>query len=250
MTIERWAGNRFALAGLFALAALIGAGILFVAQRSIPGVPGGDRAQIEGVVHDYVLAHPEIIPQAMQILDDRRSGELIAANAAAITQPIGSAWAGNPKGDVTLVEYFDYNCGFCRASLPTVAALIESDPNLKVVYRELPVLSEESGVAAKLSVAAAKAGKFQAFHDALYAGGPVSDASMTAAARTAGLDPVALKSAAQDPGIDAEIQSNLALASQLRMSGTPSWIIGDRVISGAMPLERMQQEIAEARKAG
>src|SRR3546814_7208937 len=110
-------------------------------------------------------------------------GRVIAANKAAILTPVASAWMGNPKGDVTVVEYFDYNCGFCRASLPTIAALVKADPNVKIVFRELPVLSEESGVAARWSLAAAKAGKFNAFHEALYAGGPITEASMAAAAR-------------------------------------------------------------------
>src|SRR3546814_5072399 len=161
-------------------------------------LPGGDRARIEAVVHDYVLEHPELIPQAIQRWQDRETGRVSAANKAAILTPVASAWMGNPKGDVTVVEYFDYNCGFCRASLPTIAALVKADPNVKIVFRELPVLSEESGVAARWSLAAAKAGKFNAFHEALYAGGPITEASMAAAARVAGLDPAAIAKAAQD----------------------------------------------------
>ncbi len=107
---------------------------------------------------------------------------------SAILKPFGNAWAGNPNGDVTVVEYFDYNCGYCRASLPNVAQLIASDPKVKVVYRELPILAETSAAAAKLSLAAADQGKFTAFHDALYAAGQVTPESMTAAAQKAGVD--------------------------------------------------------------
>src|SRR3546814_12600508 len=85
-------------------------------------LPGGDRARIEAVVHDYVLEHPELIPQAIQRLQDRETGRVIAANKAAILTPVASAWMGNPQGHVTVAEYFDYNCGFCRASLPTTPA--------------------------------------------------------------------------------------------------------------------------------
>jgi protein-disulfide isomerase len=246
--IERLSRSPLALAGLFALAALIGAGVLFAFQTFVPGTPGGSRAEIEAVVRDTILDHPELIPEAMQRLQDRQTSKVIAANKDAIFTPVGSAWAGNPDADLTIVEYFDYNCGFCRASLPTIDALLKSDPNLKIVFRELPVLSEESAVAAKLSLAAAKAGKFGAFHEALYAGGPLTSASMAAAARTAGLDPEQLRQKAEAPAIEDAIRANIALAGPLGISGTPAWVIGDHVVSGAMSLEQMQAAIAEARR--
>lgn len=247
--IERLAANRLALAGMFALAALIGAGLLFAAQRFVPGAAGGDRAQIEAIVHDYVLAHPELIPQAIQKLQDQQTWAMVAANRSAIVDPVGSAWAGNPHGDVTLVEYFDYDCGYCRASMPMLAQLVKDDPKLRIVYREFPVLTPESADAARWSLAAAKAGKFAAFHDALFAGGPVSEATMVAAAKAAGLNPAKLRTAAADPAIADEIDRNLSIARQLGMTGTPSWVIGDRVISGALPIDRMKQAIADARAA-
>ena len=245
--IERLSRSPLALAGLFALAALVGAGVLFAFQALVPGVPGGSRAEIETVVHDYVLDHPELIPEAIQRLQDRETAKVIAANRDAIFTPVGSAWAGNPDADLTIVEYFDYNCGFCRASLPTIDALLKSDPNLKIVFRELPVLSEQSAAAAKLSLAAARAGKFAAFHDALYAGGPVTQATMAAAARKAGLDPEQLRQKAEAPGIEDSIRTNIALAGRLGVSGTPAWVIGNRVVSGAMTLDQMQRAIAAVR---
>ncbi|MGN6268669.1 MAG: DsbA family protein [Sphingomonas sp.] len=244
--IDRIAGSRLALAGLFLLALLIGAGAMWGVDRLSPV---GDRAQIESVVHDYVLAHPEIIPQAIQKLQDQQTGSMVAANRGAITDPVGSAWAGNPKGDVTLVEYFDYDCGYCRASLPMLAELVKDDPNLRIVFREFPVLTPESETAARWSLAAAKAGKFEQFHQALYAGGPVSDATIVAAAKAAGLDSAKLRTAAAASWTEDEIQKNLAVGRQLGMTGTPSWVIGDRVISGALPIDRMKQMIADARAA-
>ncbi len=248
--IERLSKSPLALAGLFALAAAIGAGVLLAFQALVPGTPGGDRARIEAVVRDYVLDHPELIPEAIQRLQDRETAKVIAANKEAIFTPVGSAWAGNPQADLTIVEYFDYNCGFCRASLPTIEALLKSDPNLKIVFRELPVLSEESAVAAKLSLAAAKAGKFATFHDALYAGGPLTQASMAAAARKAGLDPAQLRQAAEAPGIEEAIRTNIAMAGRLGVTGTPAWVIGNRVVSGAMTLDRMKEAVAAAREQG
>jgi protein-disulfide isomerase len=245
--IDRIAGSRLSLAALFLLALLIGAAAMWGVERFSPA--GTDRARIESVVHDYVLAHPEIIPQAIQKLQDQQTGAMVAANREAITTPVASAWAGNPKGDVTLVEYFDYDCGYCRASLPMLAELVKDDPNLRIVFREYPVLTPESETAARWSLAAAKAGKFESFHQALYAGGPVSDASLAAAAKVVGLDPAKLRTAAADPAITDEIQQNLAVGRQLGMTGTPSWVIGDQVVSGALPVDRMKQLIAETRAA-
>lgn len=237
------------LIGVAAGSALLGAAAVGIAGR-LPGAAPAGRAGIERIVHDYVLAHPDIIPQAMALMRDRETGRDIAANRSAILNPYGNAWAGNPQGDLTIVEYFDYNCGFCRSSLPTIARLIASDPKLRVVFRELPVLSEESRTAARLSLVAAEQGKFKAFHEAMYAGGPISAQSMANAVRAAGLDPQATNQAAALPRIETEIQTNLAIAQRLGMTGTPSWVIGDHVVSSALPFEELQREIAKARGKG
>ncbi len=234
--------SRYTLPLVALLGAVIGAGAMLGVDR-LASPRGPDQARIERVVHDYVLAHPEIIPEAMQRLQDSESGKTVAANSAAITTPFGSAWAGNAKGDVTVVEYYDYNCGYCRASLPMVASLLQRDHNIRLVYRDLPILSDESRVAARASLAAAAQGKFQAFHDALYAAGPLSDATIAAAASGAGVD---LK-AADTKRLDAEIARNLDTAAKLGMSGTPSWVIGNRVLSGALPIEELEKAIAAAR---
>jgi protein-disulfide isomerase len=223
---------------------LVGAIAMLVWQG---GVGGPGRAGTERIVHEYLLAHPEVIPEAMTRLQDRESGKAIAADRAAIETPVGDAFAGNPRGDVTLVEYFDYNCGYCRASLPTIASLVAADPKLRVVYRELPVLAASSRDAARMSLAAAAQGKFRAFHDALYAAGPVSDATIAAAAAKAGVD--VTRARAEFPRIDTMIRANLQIAQKLGMNGTPSWVIGDRVLSGAMPLAQLQEAVAAARGA-
>ena len=209
-----------------------GAGAMLVAERQ------------GGGVREYLLSHPEVIPEAMQRLRDRETGKVIAASRAAIEAPVGSAWAGNPHGDVTLVEYYDYNCGYCRASMATVAALLKSDPGVRVVYRELPVLAQSSHAAALASLAAARQGRFAAFHAALYAAGPVSDATIAAVAQRSG---VTLSAAAPDD--EAAIIANLKSAGQLGMTGTPSWVIGDRVMIGAQTLEQLQEAVASARQA-
>ena len=146
---------------------------------------------------------------------------------------------------MTIFEYFDYNCGYCRAMLPTIATLLASDPKLRIVYREWPILSPESGDAAKLSLLAAEQNRFAAFHTALYNGGPVTPASMAAAAKSAGVDTSKL------PGItaraDVELDRNMKMAHDLGASGTPTWVTGNYALSAAMPLEAMQAASAEAR---
>lgn len=243
--IERLSRNPLAVAGLVVVAALAGAGTTWLAQGR-PAVTG-EKAKIERIVHDYLLENPELLPEAMSRLEDKRNGQAIAANQEAIFTPVGSAWAGNPKGDLTIVEYYDYNCGYCRASLPTIADLLKRDGKLRIIYRELPVLSEESRVAARYSVLAARQGKFAAFHQAMYDGGPVSQASIDAALTKAGIDPGAARAQVEDPTIDAEIENNYAIAKQLRMTGTPSWVIGDHVVSAALPIDEMERQIAKAR---
>lgn len=227
--------NRLVLALVAALGLAVGAlGMLLVQTRG------------ETDVRAYLLEHPEVIPEAMARLQERESGKAVAQVADQVTKPFGSAWSGNPKGDVTLVEYYDYNCGYCRASLPLLKQLTDADPKLRIVYRELPILAESSRDAARMSLLAAAQGKFQTFHDALYAGGQVTDASIAAAARTAGVDTGKL--AAFTPTADAEIVRNMETAGRLGLNGTPAWIVGSRVLSGALPLEELQKAIADARR--
>jgi len=238
--------NRGLLLGMVALGVVCGAGGMFLADRVAPGELGGaDKVRVERVVRDYVLANPELIPQAMQKLQERVSAKAVAASRGAIEQPYAGAWIGNPKGDVTLVEYYDYNCGYCRAILPTLQKLVEQDPQLRIVFKELPVLSEQSRVAARAALAAAQQNRFKPFHDALYAAGPVSDATIAAAGRTAGVNVAAIPRDA-----DATIRRNLDVAAKLGITGTPSWVVGDQVMTGALPIDQLQAAIVRARATG
>jgi len=237
--------NRLTLLLVVLLGATFGAVGMWLAERAAPGELGaGDKARIEKVVHDYLLANPEVIPQAMQKLQERESGRAVAADRSRIETPYPGAVMGNPNGDVTLVEFFDYNCGYCRASLPTIDRLVKSDPKLRVVFRELPILAEESRDAARASLAAAAQGRFPAFHEALYAGGAVSAQSIAAAAQRTGVDVTKIPD-----DVDTEIAGNLGLAAKLGISGTPAWVVGDKVLSGALPFDRLQEAIAKTRAA-
>ncbi|WP_375394941.1 DsbA family protein [uncultured Sphingomonas sp.] len=241
--------KAWALPGVAVAAAVTGGvGVLAYDHLAVPGGP--EQARIERVVRDYVLTHPEIVSDAMHRLAERDTAAAIAANRDAITTPVGDAWAGNAKGDVTVVEYFDYNCGYCRASLPIIDRLVAGDSNIRVVFRDLPILAPSSGLAAQMSVAAARAGRFKPFHDALYAAGPVTDATIAASARKAGVDPATLGRDARSPAVVDTVRANLATQRALGLTGTPSFIIGDRLLTGAQPLADLQAAIADARKRG
>lgn len=233
MTVKPWL-----LAVLLALAGAAGGATALVVQTTRPAA---------GDVRGYLLAHPEVIPEAMQTLQDRETGKAIAANRAAIVEPFPGAVGGNPAGDVTLVAYMDYACGYCRASLADIAALVAADPRVRVVYRELPILSAESRTAAQWSLAAAEQGRFMPFHEALYAAGRPGPATIAAAAARAGLDTARAARVAASAPVAAEIGKNLRLAGALGMSGTPAWVIGDRILSGAVGREALAGAVRAAR---
>jgi protein-disulfide isomerase len=207
-------------------------------------------------VRAYLLRNPEVIMEALQILQERqraaeaeglkrtiaeRSDEILNDRAA----PVG----GNPAGDVTLVEFFDYNCPYCRRVAPTMAELEEADPDLRVVYKEFPILGPGSQFAARAALASGKQGKYVPFHNALmHATDQVTEQTVMEIARTVGLDPEQLRADMQDPAIQAAIARNLQLADALGITGTPSFIIGEEVVPGAVDLRTLQSLIARARR--
>jgi len=209
------------------------------------GVLAIDRIAGNAGVRDYLLDHPEVIPEALERLQARENRRAVAAAGQAITRPYAGAWAGNPRGDVTLVEYFDYNCGLCRANLKAVEELVRRDPQVHVVYRDLPVLAPTSRDAARASLAAARAGSepFNRFHRALYAAGPVTPATIAGAARAAGVTLPADSHA----GDDAEIANNLRTAGAVGVSGTPSFVVGDQLLVGVRSLEQLEAAVQAAR---
>lgn len=232
------------------LAALGGAGAMWLAQASgFAAAADPGKARVEAIVRDYVLAHPEIIPEAMQRLQAREAGKTVASNRPAIERPFAGAWAGNPNGDVTIVEFYDYACGFCRQSLADVNRLTAADRNVRVVFRELPILSADSEAAARASLAAAEAGKFVAFHEALYAAGRPSAVTIRATAAKVGLSPARLAAAPAKQAYTRELTNNLALARAVGATGTPTWVVGDQVLSGAIGFEGLRKAVAAARAA-
>ena len=197
------------------------------------------------IVRDGMRANPEVIMEAADALRDRQYAPVVDAHRAALETPFASSWEGAEKPEITLVEFFDYACGYCRASLPHVDRLLKEDPGLRIVYRELPILGPESVDAARVSLAASKAGKFNQFHDALYAAGRPDAQTIAAAATIAGVAP----QAAADQQVEAELARNLQLAGQLGATGTPTFVIGNRVLNGAVGYDALKQAVAAARAA-
>jgi len=221
-------------------------------------VPGSPLAG--HLVRGYILEHPELLPEAIDKLRagdaakaeqaERDAQKAVPAQLAALRKPYGSAWAGNPNGDVTVVAFMDYACGYCRASLPAIEELIAKDPNVRIVYREYPVLGPGSVVAARWALAAAEQGKYLAFHNALYAEGPPNAESIGDATAKAGLDKALAEKAADSKAVKDEIDGNHALGQKLAMTGTPAWVIGEKLyLTGALDYDGLAEAVAEARKA-
>ena len=169
---------------------------------------------------------------------------MLTANRAAIETPFASSWKGAAKPEVTLVEFFDYACPYCKASNPTVDRLLQEDKGLRVVYRELPILGPDSVTAARLSLEASKVGRFAKFHDTLWATGRPAPDTIASAAQAAGISP----QPDGDPQVEAEIKHNYQLAGQLGATGTPLFVVGDRVLNGAVGYDMFKQAIDAARK--
>jgi protein-disulfide isomerase len=247
-------GNRGLFAGLVLLLAFAGAaaGWLWYDRQAKAADPASaiaanDRAAIEKVVHDYILAHPEILPQAMENLQRSESARQLSGVRGDVEKAFPGVVLGNPQGSVTLVEFTDFACGFCRQSVGDVTALIAANPDLRIVIRELPILSPESAAAARMALAAGEQGKYAAFHHAMFAAGRPDAASIDAAAQAAGLDMARARRVAADPRIEAELARNMDLARKLGFNGTPSWIAGNELLSGAVGKDRLAEAIAATR---
>lgn len=238
---------QMTLGALALTAASAGTALFLQGSAVAPADTVANRAAIEKIVHDYILANPEIIPQAVEKLQAKRTGALIEANRAAIETPFAGAWEGNEKGDVVLVEFFDYACGYCRASLPDLARLVANDKGLKIVYRELPIITEQSADAAKISLLAAEKGVYMPFHRALYAAGQVTRENALASAVKAGIDRKAAEAALTNPRYAAEIESNISLAQKMQVQATPTFVVGDQILSGALGYDALKKAVDDAR---
>jgi protein-disulfide isomerase len=198
---------------------------------------------------EYLLANPEVLPEAMNVLQQRDLAARIAPLRGEIETPFPGAVLGNPAGSVTLVEFTDYACTYCRQSTADVASLIDDNPDLRVVIREYPILTPESVDAARMALAAAQQGRYAPFHDAMFRLGTPTAETIEAAARQAGVDIPKARAAIATGAFDIQLHANAELAAQIGVSGTPGWVIGNQALSGAVGRRRIGDAIEEARRS-
>lgn len=258
------------MAALGNVALAVGAGLVGAGATALLAVSGAlpvstavappERAALERLVHDYVVQNPEILLEAQKALQKKQADrdaaearEKLASKPETLENSRLQAVLGNPDGDVTLVEFFDYNCGYCRRALGDVNALIEKDPKLKVVLKEFPILGRGSAEAAQVSAAVnlIAPDKYKAFHDRLLgAQGQADLASATKAAMEAGVEAAALQEALKRPEVRATIEEAYALASQFGVESTPVFIVGDAILPGAVGEQAIKARIDAMRKCG
>ena len=243
-----------ALRSLVAAAFLV-VSIPAIAQSSLP------RAEIEGIVKDYLLKNPEVLRDALIELERRGKAEEDAARARAVGELAPKIFnssrqvvVGNPAGKIELVEFFDYNCGYCKQALPDLQRLMKEQPDLRVVLKDFPVLGPGSVDAAQVAIALRnqlKGEKYAAFHGKLLATrGQIAKATALAAAREAGADMDRLNKDLTGPEIIASLQEVARLADSLNLTGTPTYIVGNEVVVGAVGYAQLKSRLDNMRKCG
>jgi protein-disulfide isomerase len=219
-------------------------------------IPATQREAIEGVIHDYLMKNPDVLIEALRNAEDKLNHEadakatkVLSDRASEIFDDPATPVGGNPKGDVNIVEFFDYRCPYCKQVLPTLQTVLKEDHQLRFVYKEFPVLGPASVVAAHAALAAQRQGKYEAFHTAMMATkGQITEDTVYKVAGSVGLDVDRLKQDMAAPEIDRELKANMALAEELNIRGTPGFIVGTKIVPGALDLDALKNMIAEARK--
>lgn len=243
--------------------AVIAAGLIIAAAptRAAGDFSAEQKSGIEKIVHDYLLTNPEVIKDAIDELEKRQKVAEAASrekvvneqNDKLINSP-NQAVVGNPNGDVTMVEFFDYNCGYCKQSLASVAKLIEGDPKLRVVLKDFPILGPDSVETAQIATALRyqfKDAKFWEFHKKLLSTrGHIGKAQALAAAKDVGADMAQLEKDLARPEISAALKEVATLAEQLHFDGTPAWVIGKEAFVGGVPYAQIKNRIDNMRKCG
>lgn len=228
-------------------------------QAAADNFDAKQRAEIERIIRDYLLQKPEVLEEAYTILQKRQAEAearekraAIADNAQAMFDSPRQVTLGNREGDVTLVEFFDYNCGYCKRALSDMLALLENDPRLKVVLKEYPVLGPESVEAARVAVAVhmqdPSGEKYLAFHQKLLGSrGRADRAHALAAAKAVGMDMARLARDLESPEVQATLEENFALADAVGINGTPSYVVGSELVIGAVGLKQLASQVNVAR---
>lgn len=232
-------------------------------QSSSPAMPPAlqsltpeQQDAVRALVRQTIMEHPEIIMEAVQALEareqaagDARAGAAIAASKAALEQDPADPVAGDPKGDVALVQFFDYRCPYCKAVSDRAFSAAKADGRTRLVFKEFPILGPQSVVAARAALAARQQGKYVEMHKALMAyKGTIDENSVADIARKQGMDPARLARDMKAPEVDTLLQKNLALAKSLGVTGTPAFVVGGKLIPGAVEEDALRSAINGARK--
>jgi protein-disulfide isomerase len=213
--------------------------------------------RVKELVYQAIRENPEIVMEAVAILQKRQADAEAAASASVLSNQRqllendpNAPVLGNPDGDVTVIEFFEYNCPFCKRAMPEVQALLDADTNVRLVYREWPILGEGSVYASRAALASRKQGKYEAFHWAMMGlRGRVEEASVLRIARKIGLDIEQLKIDMQAPEVDEHIRTSMRLADSLGFNGTPSFVIGESLVPGFVDQSQLQGFVDEARNS-
>lgn len=247
---------RSGLRAALAFAAALGA--MAATLTPAAAFTDAEKAEIGAVVREYLMKNPEVLQEVIGELEKKQQAEEAAGRSKALASmkqlvfdsPRGVV-VGNPKGDVTLVEFFDYNCGYCKQALADVDKLLKNDPNLKVIFKEFPVLGPASVEAAQVAVAVRMVApeKYLAFHDKLLSTrGQADRAKALQAAKDVGIDPAAIQKMATSPELNATLDESMKIAQALGLNGTPSFIVGDEVVIGAVGYDKLKASIDAQRK--
>jgi protein-disulfide isomerase len=263
-------GALVVVAALFAIGlALYGVGSQLVGDRegagksavaAEAGFSAEQKKAIEGIVKEYLLANPELFIEIQTALEAKMEKEqaeklksFIAENAKDLYRHPDSAVAGNPNGDITVVEFFDYNCGYCKRAFGDIAELVEKDKNIRVVFAELPIIRDESEPVSRIALAARLQGKYWEVHRELIGlKGLVNEAAALKVAEKLGLDMAKLKTDMNSDAVKGELERVKTMARKMGINGTPHFIIGDRSIGGAPEnlFEMLEKHAGELRKSG
>lgn len=238
---------------------LLVAAALLLPQVALAGeFTDKQREAIGAIVREYLLRNPDVLTEVSQELErrqklaeDAQRKNVIAENADEIFRSSTDFVTGNPQGDVTMVEFFDYNCPWCKKSMPIIKKLLETDGKLKIVFKEFPILGEGSEYAARAAMASQAQGKYLEFHLALYEhAGKIDAQAVDEIAQSVGIDMKKLKADMQSADIAAAIDRNIKLAQTLGISGTPAFVVGTNLIPGYLPPDELQAAVQEVRKTG
>ncbi|MBI0536129.1 DsbA family protein [Roseomonas sp. KE2513] len=228
------------------------------AQEAAPGFTPRQREEIVGILREALRTDPSILRDAIGAMQEAQRAEQEGARRAALAASRDALFndardpiKGNPRGDVTIVEFFDARCTYCKALYPNMQALLQRDGNVRVVMKDLPILGPNSVLASRALLAAQRQGKYEPLYDALLKlRTEPTESVIQAEAQRAGLDWPRLRRDMEDPAIQARLEANIALAQRLQLEGTPALIIGDTLVPGAVELPELQRLVAEARRRG